>query len=165
MHRTFLRVAVVTMLAVLASGSVLALATPAGATTRTFQYCTKVSGNMNGAVTFKGSRCHSKPPAGYGNVTISGPSINGGGPLFWRNGTGDQVVFGSPTSTGNDGQSTCATNWTLDYWQGTVTATSADPYDQSVAGDSWTIRLCVNNVSVNVKGVPHEDSLSFTPNT
>jgi hypothetical protein len=146
MRRTSMFVAAVAAVAMPASLAAVSLSGVAGASPATPSTisCSKLSGNINHTIKITGAKCKAKPPKGYGNISFTALTLEGGGTINWT-GAGDSITVSAPTTT-SPGQGACAHGYTEEDSTGTVTAGTdhAGTYDSSLAGGTYTSRTCVN---------------------
>jgi hypothetical protein len=154
MRRLSLFVAAVTAVAIPASVLAVSFSGTAGAS-QTIS-CSKLTGNINHTIKITGSKCHARPPAGYGNVVFTALTLAGGGTLNWNN-PADNFTVSAPSTT-SPGRGTCAHGYTEEISNGTVTAASSDPYDAQLNGTAYSSSTCVNGAG-KIKLAPHT---SFT---
>ncbi|HTT86577.1 MAG TPA: hypothetical protein VMF60_04355 [Acidimicrobiales bacterium] len=148
--------AVAVALAVPASVAAVGISSVAGATPTTV-VCKKLSGNVNSTVTIKGSKCHAKPPHGYGNLTGSAAALASGGALTWS-GTGGLagITISAPDVSGTP--PTCPNGWSGVNAVGTIltgTDTGTNTYDADLVNGPFVANVCINNRSGKVKFAAH----------
>jgi hypothetical protein len=130
--------ATVSMMAGLGTIAVVAAAPSAGASSGT--YCSKLSGNAAGTVTFK--KCTFVTGKDKTNKTLvgNGTSLAAGGSLTWEP-SGQTTVVGAPSFTA-EGQASCKKNNTEYVVNGSVVGGSST---HTHSGDTFSTTVCLNN--------------------